>query len=231
MPQYSLIVSAPRPYFAEFPYALWGEVNYNSEGNCRRPTDQEWTVLELTHRETGAELTIRGTRPAFQVASEDPALAAQAAVFLAEHTGTAVIEAIPQALLDGWSYRDAYARTARIRAEFPRPELIPFDSHLFWGSWKWVGWFATQFTWVGRQIMNAVLTRDVRAVFLCIDWLKSGTFHPDQSAALRHALALLTTQHFPSDQEWVAWYEREGQRLYPVPDSQAWENELKRSGG
>jgi hypothetical protein len=229
MQQYSLIVNAPRPYFAEFPYALWGEVNYNSEGDCRRPTDQEWTELELTHRVTGAELTIMGSRQEFRVASEDPALAAQAATFLAERAGATVIDAIPQRLLHGWSYRDAYARTARIRAEFPRPELTPFDSHLFWGSWKWVGWFATEFTWVGRWIMNAVLTHDARAVFLCIYWLKSGTFHPDQSAALRHALALFTPQHFPSDKEWVAWYEREGHRLYPEPDLQVWLNELKRS--
>jgi hypothetical protein len=229
MQQYRLIVSAPRPYFAEFPYVLWGEVNYDSGGDCRRPTDREWTALELTHRGTGTELTIVGSGQEFRAASEDPALAAQAATFFAERTGATVIDAIPHPLLDGWSYRDAYARTARIRAEFPRPELIPFDSHLFWGSWKWVGGFATEFTWVGRWIMNATLTRDVRAVILCIDWLKSGTVHPDQSAALRHALALFTTHHFPSDKEWVAWYQREGHRLYPEPDFQAWLNELKRS--
>jgi hypothetical protein len=161
--------------------------------------------------------------------SEDAALAAQAAMFFAERTVATVVEAIPQTLLDGWSYWDAYARTARIRAEFPRPELIPFDSHLFWGSWKWVGWFATEFTWVGRWIMNAVLTRDTRAVNLCIDWLKAGTVHPNQSAALHHALALLTAQHFSSDKEWVSWYEHTGHRVYPEPDFRAWLNELKRA--
>jgi hypothetical protein len=227
MQQYSLIVSVPRPYFAEFPYALWGEVNYNSEGDCRHPTDQEWTDLELTHRETRATVSIMGLGQEFQVVSENSTLAAQAATFFAKRTGATLIDTIPQTLLDGWSYHDAYARTARIRAEFPRPELIPFDSNLFWGSWKWVGWFATSFTWVGRWIMNAMLIRDVRAVSLCIDWLKSGTFHQDQSAALRHALALFTTQHFPSDKEWVEWYEREGIRLYPEPDFQTWLNDLK----
>lgn len=227
MQQYSLIVSAPRPYFAEFPYALWGEVNYDSEGDCRYPTDQEWTKLELTNRATGATLRIDGSGQKFQVKSDNSTLAAQAAAFLAERTNTTPINPIPHTLLDGWAYQDAFVRTARIRTEFPRKELIPFDSHLFWESWKWVGWFATEFTWVGRWIMNAVLTSDNRAVILCIDWLQSGSIHPDQSTALRHALAMLTNRNFTSDTQWIEWYKREGYREYPEPDFQAWLNQLK----
>jgi hypothetical protein len=39
MPTFDLFITDPRPYFAEIPYALWGEVNYDSEGDCGRPTD------------------------------------------------------------------------------------------------------------------------------------------------------------------------------------------------
>jgi hypothetical protein len=227
MQEYKLIISTPRPYFAEFPYALWGEVNYNSEGDCRHPTDQQWTTLYLTHRLTRADLAIVSSGHDFSIASEEPALAARATVFLAERTGVPVIDNVSQTSIGDWSYNTAYAKSDRIRAEFPRPELIPFDSHLFWGSWKWVGWFATEFTWVGRWIMNAVLTKDVRAIYLCIDWLKSGIVHSDQSAALRHALALLTENHFSSDKEWIIWYEHKGYRSYPKPDFQTWLNDLK----
>lgn len=226
--QYKLVVSSPRPYFAEFPYALWGEVNYDSDGNCKRPTDQEWTELELRHRDTDENVEITGSGQEFSVESENPALAARATIFFAERSGATIIGDAPQPYTGAWSYSSAYAVTSRIRAEFPRKELIPFDSHLFWGSWKWVGWYSTDFTWVGRWIMNALLMHDTRAVSLCIDWLKAGTLNPNRSVALRHALQLLTTQHFPSDQEWILWYENgTGHELYPEPDFLAWLNELK----
>lgn len=48
----------PRPFFAEYPYFLWGEVNYDSDGDCRRPTDREWTQLDLTRRPFGPEVRI-----------------------------------------------------------------------------------------------------------------------------------------------------------------------------
>jgi hypothetical protein len=86
----------------------------------------------------------------------------------------------------GWDHERALARAARVQMEFEKPELQPFNiGHLFWGSWKWVGWFATDFTWVGRWIMHSVVTNDPRAVNLCIDWLRSGTVAEQQSQALR----------------------------------------------
>jgi hypothetical protein len=229
MYEYKLTVTTPRPYFAEFPYALWGEVNYDSDGDCRRPTDREWTQLEIMHRGTRERLVITGSGQEFSIKAKDRSLAARAAMFFAERSGATIIGEHPQARIGIWSYTNAYAATARIRAEFPRPELIPFDSHLFWGSWKWVGLFATDLTWMGRWIMNSLLTRDTRAVELCIYWLKAGTTHPDQSAALRHALQLLTRQQFATDQEWITWYDDKGYHEYPKPDFEAWFDELKGS--
>ncbi len=76
MPEYKLSISAPRPYFAEIPYALWGEVNYDSDGNCQRPTDREWTHLEVMQRGTREHLVITGTGKEFSVQSKNRSLAA-----------------------------------------------------------------------------------------------------------------------------------------------------------
>lgn len=85
--------------------------------------------------------------------------------------------------------------------EFEEEILKPFDSHLFWGSWKWIGWFGTEFTWIGRWIMHSVVRRDTRAVKLCIDWLKDGTYSAEQSSALRYGLSKLTGIAFENDAE------------------------------
>lgn len=222
-----LIVQKPRPYFAELPYYLWGEVNYNSEGDCRRPTDQEWTWIAVTNRTTREEVSVTGEPAKFAIESKRPELAARTALLLVERSAAAGYE--PGRDASAWNHAAALARTRRIRAEFPRPELKPFDSMLFWGSWKWVGWYATDLALPGRWIMNSVLTHDTRAVFLCAEWLRAGTVHPDQSAALRAALSTLTGQTFATDRQWIEWYDHTGQRLYPEPNVQDWLEDLKRA--
>jgi hypothetical protein len=230
---FTLIIDKPRPYFAEIPYALWGEVNYDSDGDCKHPTDQDWTCLQLTNRETDQQLEITSAQNEYRIESEEPPLAAQATAFLKERTSATVRGDPPGSWVGSWTYVEANARTDRVRAEFPRPELKPFDHHYFWGSWKWVGAFATEYTWTGRWIMNSLLTQDKRAVFLCIHWLKAPPTDPIQSAALRYALGVFTGLNFNSDNEWIAWYEGSllrsgGRKLYPEPDLKAWHEDLKR---
>lgn len=224
-----LTIHKLRPYFAEVPYYLWGEVDYKSDGNCRRPTDQRWTLLDLMNRVNHEWVTIEGSRSNFTIEAHSPELAARTALLLIARSGAISGREDPKQLAGDWSDIEALTRTRRIQAEFPRKELRPFDSHLFWGSWKWVGWFSTDFTWVGRWIMNAVLTRDVRAVKLCVEGLKNGTAHRDQNTALRYALTTLTGLSFRTDVDWVNWYDRQGQQEYPEPDLQAWLEELKRA--
>jgi hypothetical protein len=123
-----------------------------------------------------------------------------------------------------------------VAEEFASPKLAIFDSHLFWGSWKWIGWFATEFTWVGRWIMLSVYKGDARGVPLCVDWLKQGTFNADQSSTLRQALFDLTGESFASDAQWVRWYEgslfRKGAKTrFPEPDFGVWLAELKAEYG
>ena len=123
-------------------------------------------------------------------------------------------------------------RTKKVRLDFENKKLKPFDDHAFWGSWKWTGKFATSLTWVGRWIMNSVIENDVRAVYLCVWWLKEGTHNEIQSRALRYALNLLTTKNFKTDKEWIQWYfgrimfiKGKGEKLFPKPDFEYWEKE------
>ncbi len=225
---FKLTIRKPRPYFAELPYYLWGEINYRSDGDCRHPTDQQWTFLDVTNRVTHERVSIEGSSSSFTVKSDVDELAARSALFLIERS-----EAIPerddhQKSAGTWSHSEALKRTRRIQTEFPRPEWKPFDSHLFWGSWKWVRWYGTDFTWVGRWIMNSILTHDTRAVLLCVEWLRNGTVHQDQSTALRHALATLTGKSFRTDVQWIEWYDAVGKQTYPEPDMQTWLEDLKR---
>lgn len=100
--------------------------------------------------------------------------------------------------------------------------------HSFSGSWKWVGWFATEFTWVGRWITYSVVTGDTRAVNLCACWLRDGTAGEPQSEALRYALGSLSGRSFATDQEWVQWYfDGGGIREYPEPGFKRWHADLK----
>lgn len=217
----------PRPFFAEIPYYLWGQVSYDSDGDCTSPTDRSWTWLVLTNRETRERLEITSQEDTWEVSGEDPC-AARTALFLASRCGGEWISPPPSEQVRESDHEAAIARAVRVQAEFEKPELRPFDAgDLFWGSWKWVGWFATEFTWVGRWIMHSVVTNDARAVNLCVDWLRDGTVAEQQSQALRYALGRLTGRSFATDKEWVEWYEMGGGvARYPEPNLEQWYAEL-----
>ena len=72
---YELEIKSPRPYFAEIPYYLWGAVNYDSEGDCKYPTDTDWTWLELTNRETDEFLEITSDEDRWYVSGQGTAAA------------------------------------------------------------------------------------------------------------------------------------------------------------
>ena len=231
MPIHEFTISSAPPYFAELPYYLWGSANYDSEGDCERPTDRSWTWMELERRVARHHLRIASDDSRWKCESEEP-WASRAMLFLRARCGAIDSgNALPNSA-GHWDHEAAMHRAARVAAEFARPELEPFDSHLFWGSWKWIGWFATEFTWVGRWIMLSVLKNDKRGVPLCIEWLAGGTFNEAQSSALRYALARLTGISKNTDKEWIRWY-RGGlfatghQVEYQKPDFDAWLGELK----
>jgi hypothetical protein len=209
-------------------------VNYDSEGDCKFPTDREWTWIEITNRETKDAIEISSQGENWKVTGEDP-IAARTAMLLIERC-SATVEPSPNDRWGSWDDEKALARAVRVAEEFSSPKLKIFDSHIFWGSWKWIGWFATDCTWAGRWIMLSVLRDDARGVNLCIEWLKHGTFNEAQSNALRHALHELAGEAFNTDADWIKWYEggwlKKGAKIrYPEPDFNAWLSELKEEYG
>jgi len=171
---------------------------------------------------------VAGQADDWTIKGEAP-LAARACLFIATRCRAEWMGDFPDQELQGWDHEQALTRAARVRTEFERPELRPFDvGHLFWGSWKWIGWYATEFTWVGRWIMHSVVTGDKRAVNLCIGWLRHGTFSGKQSEALRYALNRFSGHSFGTDKEWVHWYDQSGgSQEYPKPDFDRWLSDLK----
>jgi hypothetical protein len=226
MSKYKLKMDNPRPYFAEIPYYLWGDTNYDSEGDCAHPTDQQWTWIDLINRESKAQVLIAQEGNEWTVEGTEPD-ASRAAHFLKLRCDALPLVRDPSQNIDDWDHKAAEDWAHKVRQVFERVELEPFDNQLFWGSWKRIGWRATQFTWVGRWIMHSVLTHDTRAVSLIMDWLRQGTIDERQSEVLRYALKRLTGEELESDKEWLEWYGAQGQGRYPEPDYDRWLEDLK----
>jgi hypothetical protein len=219
----------PRPYFAELPYYLWGQVNYDSEGDCKKPTDRQWTWMYLQHRGTREIVDVKQENSDWLVDGDDET-SARLAMFLIERSGGASDSSLV-AVAGDWDHSAALARTVPVRSEFEQPALAPFDTQWFWGSWKWIGWYATEFTWVGRWIMHSVVRNDPRAISLCIDWIK-GTRFAEQAAVLSYAVQRLSGEPARSPQDWVRWYEggrfsQGAKQRFPEPDMSAWLKELQ----
>ncbi len=138
----------PLPYFAEYPYFIWGDVDYDSEGDCERPTDRRWPWLWLMHRDT--EEIIEIGRPEddpesrYEVTGQDQVSVVSAAYLTALRTSGRIIE-------PGGRRAQELAEVAgrvpdlsqRLRAAdhvaelFSDPALGPYDSYGWWPYWKW----------------------------------------------------------------------------------------------
>ena len=224
MAEYRLTINEQRPYFAELPYYLWGQINYDSDGDCKTPVDRNWSWIELRNRETNERIEISSNATEFSVSGPDPA-AARITHFLIHRCSAKSNSNDPTSNVGDWNHDKAIDRTQRVAADFQNELLRPFaDGKWFWGSWKWIGWFGTDFTWVG---MDSVLRNDDRAVHFCVDWLRDGPAGEPQNVALRYALAHLTDENFPTDKEWVEWYDGSGKTKFPEPNVNEWYEELK----
>jgi hypothetical protein len=234
MATYRIQLDRPRPFFAEIPYYLWGQVNYDSEGDCKKPTDRQWTWMYLQHRDTREVIEIKQEGGAWLIHG-DVETASRLALFLAERCGASA-DPVPTEPGRGWDHAMALLRASRVASEFEQSVLAPFDSNLFWGSWKWIGWCATEFTWVGRWIMHSLVRNDPRAIPLCIDWLKAPPRFAEQEAALCYAVQRLSGEPARGGKEWVRWYDGgwflEGAKArYPEPNFDAWLAEMKAEFG
>jgi hypothetical protein len=81
----------PQPPFAEVAHHLWGEIDFDSDGNSERPADVNWTELTLTRRPKYDQRVdidpISEVPLVLKIASETPGLARRAAEFLARSCG------------------------------------------------------------------------------------------------------------------------------------------------
>lgn len=216
----NIIVTCPRPYFAELPYYLWGEINYDSDGDCKNPTDQNWTELYLENRVTDETITITGEGSSFKISSNDTDLIMKTELFFISRLN--LNRTINPDIGHEWSHSDAMNRTFKVKSVFDSSVLKPFDNMSFFGSWKWIGRFGTDFTCEGRWIMDGVLNKDSRVVSICADWLKAGTNNKVQSKALCYALNYLTGMDFSTESEWIDWYYKNGLKKFPKFDYNEW---------
>ena len=136
-----LKLDQPRPHFAEIPYYLWGQIYYDSEGDCKKPTDRQWSWMYLEHRETGEVINVKRDDNGW-VIEGDRTATSRLTRFFVDRCGAAPDGDLDESAPDG-DHAAGLARAARVAAEFAQPALAPFDSHFFWGSWKWIGWYAT----------------------------------------------------------------------------------------
>lgn len=203
--------AGPLPFIAEYPYFLWGEVNYDSEGDCSQPTDRAWRHLYLALRPHGPVVHISPVetapetqgRAGLEVGGDLQHEVWLAAYLTALRTDGAVSDpetgaSIPLDTLLGWvgDVAPRLAAADRIRAMFLDPKLAPFDSHSWWGGWKWVGEFSTDWTSGLRAIMNAVQTGHADAE-LC-DWMRREKPKPFHRDGWMYALRVLGTTPYQS---------------------------------
>ncbi len=189
--------------------------------------------MYLQHRGTDEVVDVKQENGEWLVDGDDETSARLAMFLIERSSGTHDPSLVVPA--GNWDHAAAVARTLPVRSEFEQPALAPFDTHLFWGSWKWIGWYATEFTWVGRWIMHSVVRNDPRAVALCIDWIK-GTQFPEQAEVLSYAVQRLSGEPARDPHEWVRWYEGDrfskgAKQQYPEPDINAWLKELQQQYG
>jgi len=227
MAEFRLRITNLRPYFAELPcYAWGGRVDYDSAGDCRNRFDRRWTWCSVTHRVTGERFDVTSEKDVWTVSGDEPEVS-RIAFFLHDRCSAVWLPPISPPMIADWNHRQAVARASLVALQFENDLLAPFAfDDMFLGSWKWID--GTEFIWVGRWIMDAVIRNDPRAVNLCVYLLRGGPCSKSQSAALRYALSRLTGHAYATDKEWIHWYDKAGGSAgFPGPDINAWFADLK----
>ncbi len=226
-----LELSGIPPYFAEIPYYVWGDINYDSDGDCKFPTDRTWDWLELRHRKTDEWLEI-SRENAFWTILGSGSGAERVVRYLAERCDGEVSGG--HASNDtAWNHSSGVQRAAHVIRVFADSRLAPLDRMVFFGGWKWISHFATEFTWVYRYMIHSVLHNDKRIVPVCVDVLQQVDMTENIRSGIQYVLAQLTGLSFHKDRDWKRWYQRgtngreKGKRLYPKPDIQEWYDDLK----
>lgn len=195
----------PLPFFAEYPYFVWGEVDYESDGDCRHPTDREWSWLRLVRRDSGERVEVArvspvGERLLYEIKGGSNDSLWAAAYLTALRSSGSIINPPSRSpiapgeiasSINGVQYRMVAAN--RVQAMFSNPALAPFDSHAWWGGWKWSGEFAGETAGGLRLTIKAV--EEGAAGPELIEWLQgwwNTPPNPDYVEGVRYALHVLT---------------------------------------
>ncbi len=215
--------NSPLPFFAEYPYFLWGEVNYDSEGDCKKPTDRSWEFLFLDHRDNeGDDLEIRKVKgEKAQIYKIEGAnlksvrLATYLTILRTEgyiigsNSSHKISASELEKEIDKLDKRLADAE--QIRTMFLNPVLAPFDSRGWWGGWKWCGDRATEFTMGLRFTMKAVTEQDADQEFInhLYDWWNEPP-QPFHREGVRYAIKTLTGKEPMKRNFLMRWFGRKG---------------------
>jgi hypothetical protein len=85
------------------------------------------------------------------------------------------------------------SRTDRVHDAFRNPSLAAFDSHYWWGGWKWTGKVSTDRGRFHRQVLHAVVNQHADRVLIqdLEDWWHQPPL-PGHREGVRQALKVLT---------------------------------------
>jgi len=209
------------PVFAEYGAFCWGEVDYESRGDCGRPTDRGWSWLEVRARAGGERLLVFRPEPAETSPGFPHPLRVEAAssrlawlgVYMTMRRVPSVAwlrrrghmigyGALADQLLVGEDVDARWERAGGVRAQFGLETLRAYDSMDWWGGWKWTGAFSSPSAWPLRRVMHAVASRDTSALGPIVEALE----RDERREGHLHALQTLAGRTFVSDDEWRAWW-------------------------
>ena len=189
------------PYFAILPYYLWGEVNYNSDGDCKTPLDKTWTYLEVydrSNRDNYFAINVNKNKTKLIIKGNSESV---------------------KGIFDFFSKspnEKAMKRALAVNYCFEHPALKKFATdHSFWGSWKWIGTMASEFTITGRWIMLDAMMKNTRGIFVANSWRSFAMKNNKTSQAL--ALSMHINDLVKDETQLLDFKE---------PDRDEWEKEL-----
>ena len=189
------------PYFAVLPYYLWGEVNYNSDGDCLNPLDRMWTYLDVYDRSNKSNYFV------INVIKNRTKL-------IVKGDGDSVKKIYE--FFSNSPNEKAMKRVLAVNYCFEHPAVKKFNNHTFWGSWKWIGTMSSDFTITGRWIMLDAMRNSTQGVWVASSWLSHAKINniQEQVIALSMHIKEVCSLSGLSD------------RKYYEPDSDEWENDL-----
>jgi hypothetical protein len=212
------------PFFAEYAAFCWGKVDYETQGDCERPTDRRWNWLEVSARATRDRLLVFRPPEAGKATAQFPHpllveatasrlvwLAAyltlrrsRAVAFLKRRGHMAGYAAIADQLLAGEDLEGRWNRCDELRGQFESEALRPYDTPAWWGGWKWEGDFSSPSSAPRRRLLRAVLSGDRSASCGLIDDMERG-IPPELHDGYLCALKTLTGEEFAGQAEWLIW--------------------------